>query len=507
MNPLMTMLLAMAAKPYHAVSKPTIQAWARFKSRDVLGRLLQWTRAASRRLASEYGAVKIGEKPPAKIGDALPTNSEELAEFLADDERCQAAFATPEARAEFLAKHQELVNAAAPDIEALLADGIQKGMKEFMKEAGVKRPDVSTDIKPLAQKGAAYNKHALGAVLDNEFENTADFLTSINHKNLEGADRWRQIRNDYSSIDTSTGGFLVPEVLRAELLRIALESSIVRSRARIIPMDAATVKFPTIDSTSHASSVFGGVIGYWTEEGATLAETEAKFGTIELQASKLTTRCDVPNELLADSIISFEAFINDILPQAIAWFEDTAFMTGSGVGQPLGVLNADALVTITKVEGQDADTITWPNIVEMYSQMLPSSLGSAVWIANLDCFPELATMSLSVGTGGSAIWLNNGIVGPPMTILGRPVIFTEKVPTLGGAGSGKDISFIDFGYYLIGDRMQMRAESSAHAQFINDRTVYRVIERVDGRPWLQSAITPQNSSNDLSPFVTLGERG
>jgi HK97 family phage major capsid protein len=114
---------------------------------------------------------------------------------------------------------------------------------------------------------------------------------------------------------------------------------------------------------------------------------------------------------------------------------------------------------------------------------------------------------LSVGTGGSAIWLNNGANGPPATILGRPVIFTEKVPTIGGAGSGKDISFIDFGYYLIGDRMQMRAESSPHFHFSTDQTTFRIIERVDGRGWLMSALTPANSTTTLSPFVTLGERG
>ncbi|HLA81551.1 MAG TPA: phage major capsid protein, partial [Thermoleophilia bacterium] len=74
-------------------------------------------------------------------------------------------------------------------------------------------------------------------------------------------------------------------------------------------------------------------------------------------------------------------------------------------------------------------------------------------------------------------------------------------------GSGKDIGFYDLGYYLIGDRMQMRAESSPHVKFQNDITAYRIIERVDGRGWIQSAITPQNSTNTLSPFVCLGERG
>jgi len=136
--------------------------------------------------------------------------------------------------------------------------------------------------------------------------------------------------------------------------------------------------------------------------------------------------------------------------------------------------------------------------------MLPSSLSRAVWVCSVDCFPELATMALSVGTGGSAIWLNNGVAGPPMTILGRPVIFTEKAPGL--LGDLGDISFIDFGFYLVGDRQVMSASVSEHYRFGNDELAFKVIERVDGRPWLQSAITPQNSGPTLSPFVQLAAR-
>lgn len=439
--------------------------------------------------------------------DAIPETSEELSELLADDKRRAAVFADPETSADFLSKYTRAVNKARPDIQRMIDDGVQKGMTQFMIQNGVKRPDLAANVKEIPQKGAAYSKRAIGTPLDKEFEDTADFLFSIWHQNYAGMDRWRKIRNDYSSIEPATGGFLVPEVLRSELLRIALETSVVRPRARVIPMDSARVPFPTIDATSNATNVYGGVAGNWTEEGGTLTESEAKFGRVVLQASKLTTYCEVPNELLSDSIISFAAFIDGILPEAIAWFEDTAFITGSGVGQPLGVLNSPALVSVAKETGQLADTIVWENIVNMYPRMLPTSLQRAVWICNIDTFPQLATMSLAVGTAGSAIWLNNGVAGPPMTILGRPVIFTEKVPTLGGAGSGKDISFIDFGYYLIGDRQEVRAESSPHVKFQNDLTAYRVIERVDGRGWLQSAITPQNSTKTLSPFVTIDERG
>ena len=448
-----------------------------------------------------------GAEPAVKEVKVIPETPEEMTEFLADEKRCGEVFANAEYRVEFLKNYVRNVNKARPDIKRMIDEGVEQGMKTFMLQAGVNRPDVTQNIKELPAKGTGYSRRAIGAVLDKEFDDTADFLFSIWHQNQAGQDRWRKIRNDYSSIDPAGGGFLVPEILRSELLRIALETAIVRSRARVIPMDSSRVPFPTIDSTSNASSVFGGVVGTWTEEGAALAESEAKFGRIVLQASKLASRCDVPNELLSDSIISFAAFIDSILPAAIAWFEDTAFITGSGVGQPLGVLNSPALVTVAKETNQVADTIVWENLVNMYSRMLPASLAGAVWVCNIDTFPQLATMSLAVGTGGSAIWMNNGQVGPPMTILGRPVIFTEKVPTLGGAGSGKDVNFIDFGYYLIGDRQQMRAESSVHAQFTTDQTVFRIIERVDGRGWLQSAIIPQNSTVTLSPFVALGERG
>jgi HK97 family phage major capsid protein len=446
------------------------------------------------------------DKPTPIVKGAVPETPEELTELLADEKQAAAIFADSEIRAEFLQKYVKAVNKARPDLARLVQEETEKGIRNFMIENGINRPDVTANVRDLPQKGAAYSKRAIGAALDKEFVDTADFMESIWYKSPGGADRWKKIRNDYSSLEPSAGGFLVPEVLRAELLRVALETAIVRPRGRVIPMDSATVPFPTIDSTSNASTVYGGVSASWVEEGGTLPESEAKFGRVLLRASKLVSRCDVPNELLSDSIISFAAFIDSILPAALAWFEDVAFINGTGVGQPLGVMNSPALVSVAKETGQGADTLLWENIVNMYPRMLPASLGSAVWVANIDTFPQLATMSLAVGTGGSAIWLNNGVVGPPMSILGRPVIFTEKMETLGGGGSGKDIAFLDFGYYLIGDRMQMRAESSIHAQFTADQTVFRIIERVDGRGWLQSAITPRKGTKTLSPFVTLDER-
>ncbi len=142
------------------------------------------------------------------------------------------------------------------------------------------------------------------------------------------------------------------------------------------------------------------------------------------------------------------------------------------------------------------------NLAAMYARMLPSSLMNAIWIADIGTFPQLALMSVTGTLGNTTpVWMNNGVIGaPPVTIYGRPVFFTEKVPALGTTG---DISFVDPSFYLVGDRQAITASASPHFAFSTDKIAYKIIERVDGRPWLNSALTPKNSGNTLSAFVQL----
>lgn len=89
---------------------------------------------------------------------------------------------------------------------------------------------------------------------------------------------------------------------------------------------------------------------------------------------------------------------------------------------------------------------------------------------------------------------------PAMFLLGRPVLVSEKVPTLGTSG---DIGLYDFGYYLIGDRMALALTTSDQRYFETDQTAFRVIERLDGQSWINSALTPYNGGATLSAFVVL----
>lgn len=453
---------------------------------------------------------------------AIPQTSEEMSEFLMDDKRRKAIFsseADPAKLVEFMNKYAALSNKADPGIQTQMNEQIDRRLADFAREhlVNLKRPDqrpaTAADVRASRHTGAKYNKRAQGAALDGKFANMTQFLDTISDKpdlaNAELVANRRMVQNAMSSTDPGSGGFLIPEEFRAELLRTSLETSIVRPRARVIPMASLRAAIPAVDATSNVSSVMGGVVAYWTEEAAALTQSQPSFKRVVLEAKKLTCYTEIPSELRQDSAISVDAFIGEAFPMAISFYEDDAFLVGTGAGMPLGALsnNNGALITQAKESAQVTLTILWENLVKMYSRMLPSSLATAVWVVSPDTFPELATMALSVGTGGSAVWLNNGVEGPPMTILGRPVLVSEKVPALEDSATlGGDVNFVDFSEYLIGDRMAMSAAVSTEYKFGNDLIAVRVIERVDGRPWLMSAIEPKNAGPTLSAYVTLGTR-
>lgn len=441
----------------------------------------------------------------------VPRTADELAEALGDTATLSKIVASKDSLQEFITDYAKGQARADESIAQQVREETQRAFANCLRSdqiEGINRLNLAPGAEPVRNK--YYNPKAPGAGLDKTFSDWTDFMTAVwDGTNTQEAFTARaeikKIQNAFSSNVPSDGGFLIPETLRSELLRVPMEQSLVRSRARVVPMETLMVPYPMVDSTSNATSVHGGILGYWTEEGGTLTDSSPSFGRIELTAKKLTLYSEIPNELFQDSLATLQQFMNESYPEALAWFEDIAFIEGNGAGQPTGFLNASAAVSVAKESGQAAATILWENIVKAYSRMLPSSLSRAVWVMHIDTFPELATMALSVGTGGSAVWIGNGdgAGAPPMTILGRPVIFTEKVSTVGTAG---DVNFVDFGYYLIGDRQAMQMSTSSDYKFGNDKTAMRVIERVDGTPWLKSAITPRKGSNTLSPFVKVATR-
>jgi HK97 family phage major capsid protein len=315
----------------------------------------------------------------------------------------------------------------------------------------------------------------------------------------------------------SEGGFLVPENLRSELLMLALESAVIRPRARVIPMDSLRVPIPAIDDTSHTANVFGGVSAYWTEEGAALTASAPSFARVVLDAKKLTLYTQIPNELLQDSVEPLDMWFRAFFPEALAWFEDVGFISGTGVGEPQGFTVAPAAI---KINSQTANQVDWQDIAKMYARMYPPSLNKAIWLCAPDVLPSLLQMAMVDQQTGTAVapglflqgFQGAGTPGSGTgdgvhyTLMGRPLVISEKMPSAltGNTTTSGALSFVDLSKYLLGDRQTMQISTSDQYQFQNDMMAYRIIERLDGRVWPQSPVTPQNgSASTLSPFVLL----
>jgi len=308
--------------------------------------------------------------------------------------------------------------------------------------------------------------------------------------------------------EDSQGGFLVPEVYRADLQMIALENAIVRPNGATVipPIKTDSVKIPYVNDPSHASTVFGGVQAKWTAEAVTKTATKPTFGQMELIPKKLAGTTFTSNELLADSAIALEPLIKRMFGSAWGYYEDLAFIAGTGVGQPLGILNCNVLKTVNR---NTALRVLFEDIREMYACMLGPSHPYAIWVINQGVLPDLIGMTAQdavPGANTNPIWINRemGAENPiPGRIFGRPFFISEKMPALGTQG---DIGYFDMRYYFIFDRQPITIDVSTHVAFEEDETCWRFVLRVAGQCWPSATITPRNAAapvTTISPFVVL----
>lgn len=490
-------------------------------------------------------------------GTAVPQTAEEFEELLNDTGRLGEALKdgsfpglVKDYAGKWAAKNEEMVKQFHEQMQLGWQNFLQDAAAEGFRPAGGFRPGTGPALTgregrkmravnrsklrnaaQVVEEQALFNPRAMGAAVDDEpyAESFGRFLYATHKAEREAGKRGdtaeveriqdfkeklnKAITNAMAERIPSEGGFLVPEHLRSEILMVALETAVIRPRAQIIPMDSLRVPMPAIDDVSHANSVYGGVQAFWTEEAATLAQSAPTWGRVVLEAKKLTAFTAIPNELLQDTVTPLDMWFNRFFPKAVAWFEDVAFISGSGSGQPEGILNAAGAVTSATAGA--AGTLVFADIAAAFARCWPASMNNAVWLCAPDVLPAL--LQLAASSGGTAIapplFLQSfSAIGTPgggagdgvhYTLMGRPLIVTEKAPALAGTVAGA-LTLVDLSYYLLGDRQTMQVASSDEYLFGQDMIAYRIIERLDGRFWLRSPITPENgSTSTLSPLVKI----
>ncbi len=355
------------------------------------------------------------------------------------------------------------------------------------------------ETRTTTGKGRTYRDMFPGSLSNGGFETREEFFAVVSSGRYDPRLRGAEERVLMEGVP-SAGGFSVPSEYGAWLMDASLEAEIVRPRAQVWPMTAKTRKIPGFDGSDHSSSLFGGLSGVWLEEAGTSTRQYPKLRQIELTAKKIGIYTQASRELLEDGM-TFEEQLGSAMIKSLGFYMDDAFLNGDGSGKPLGILNDPALVVITKETTQAADTIIYENAIKMFSRLHPACQPNAIWIANSTCVPQMLSMSIAIGASGAfvpAVIQANG----RHSLLGLPLVFTEKLQKLGDLG---DLILCDLSQYAVGLRRELSIDKSNAPGWTEDCEDFRVIARVDGQGIWSSAITPEHGDS-LSWCVTLEAR-
>ena len=340
------------------------------------------------------------------------------------------------------------------------------------------------------------------------FTSMGDFAAAVRAANVrhdQGAlERLSVLAASVNEGAGSDGGFLVPPEFRRQIWEKVMGEESILGLTDQMETASNNIQVPQDVTTPWGSS---GVRVFWEGEEATLTAQTHEFELLSARLSKLTALVKVTDEMSEDAAF-VGSYLRSRVPKAMDSAIVRAIVQGNGAGKPLGYLKSPSLVTVPKETSQPADTIHHRNVVKMWSAMVPESRSRGVWIVHPDAEAQFQLMSFRDGsTTPVPVYVPPGGLAqtPYATLLGRPVRPVMTMPQLGDLG---DITFVDLTQYmaLLKTNGGVRTDISIHLYFDSGAQAYRFTFRMGGRPWWNSAISPENGSSTYSPFVTLATR-
>lgn len=307
--------------------------------------------------------------------------------------------------------------------------------------------------------------------------------------------------DEASTVHDPYGGFLLPKGFSPDMKSISGEADPTAGRTTDVPMTTQQIEILARVDKNHTSSVTGGLQVRRANETDTTAATRQEMEKVTLTATALMGVAYATEQLLARSPISFIALLQAGFRDEFSTKILKEKLFGTGAGQMQGVVNSPCVVDQSKETGQAAATIVKENIDKMRSRCW--GYGNAIWLYNHDCLPQLRSLTQAVGTGGSVVnYFSTDTNGVSM-LDGRPAFASEFCKTLGTSG---DIILGNWSQYLEAMLTPQAGEESIHVRFVNFERAFRFMLENDGKCWWTSALTPNQSSVTLSPFVTLATR-
>ena len=281
-----------------------------------------------------------------------------------------------------------------------------------------------------------------------------------------------EIHNALSIGQDSEGGYTVPDEFEKKLVQALEDNNLFRGLATVIRTSSGTRKIPIAQDNGEAS---------WIDEGEEIPESDTTFSQTMLSAYKLGTMIKISNELLNDSAFDLATYIAQRFGVRMGNAEERAFISGDGVGKPLGLLDdACAQVGVTAAA---VDKVTFDEIFKLYYSLRAPYRKKAQFLCNESMVLQLMTLK---DNNGHYIWKPGLDIGKPDTLLNRPLRTSSFMPGL--AAGNKAMTFGDYSYYWIADRQNRTFRRLNELYARTDQVGFMTTQRVDGKLILPEAV-------------------
>jgi HK97 family phage major capsid protein len=290
-------------------------------------------------------------------------------------------------------------------------------------------------------------------------------------------------RRTLSASVASEGGYLVmAEQFVNELLKKMNNDVFIRAKARKFGVvGAASLGVPTLDSDASDAE--------WTTElSSGNADSQMSFGKRELKPRDLVKKILASNKLLRASGIDAEAEVMENINYILSITQEKAFLTGTGVNQPLGIFTAssDGISTARDVSaGNTATAVTMDGLKAAKWSLKGGYLKDAEWIFHRDVMLQIDQIREGSGTG-QYLWQPSTVAGQPDRLLNIPLNISEYAPNTLTANQYVG-ALVVLRYYWIADGLDMQVQRLVELYAATNQTGFHVRAECDGAPVLEEA--------------------
>ncbi len=264
------------------------------------------------------------------------------------------------------------------------------------------------------------------------------------------------------------GGYLVVPEVSGQITKVLNETSPIRSVANVVSISSDEFQKPQQTDLPTAA---------WADRDGAPSQTDVMtWKQLSIRAHEIYAEPRMSKNFVADSVIDIEGYLMAALAESFEITENTAFVSGSGVGQPKGLLSYTAGTSWGQVEqiaSGNASELTAAGLTNLVYSLKDGYLAGASFLMRR---ATVAKVRLLVDANGNALWTPQ-FGTEPAQIMGYAVKRASDVPAV--EANALAVIFGDFRRaYTIVDRvgMELLRDPFTAKPFIK----YYVTKRVGG---------------------------